>query len=120
MPYKSVEQQREYQRQWKAERRARYLDGKTCVQCGSDQGLQFDHIDPNQKIDHRIWSWAIPRIEAELAKCQVLCQPCHRGKTNAQNYPPRQHGTYTSYSKGCHCDACKGAKNRYQRAYRAA
>lgn len=43
--------------------------------------LEVDHIDPDQKISHKVWSWAKPRRDAELAKCQVLCNKCHKNKT---------------------------------------
>lgn len=36
-----------------------------------------------QKINHRVWSWAEARREAELAKCQILCHDCHVAKGQA-------------------------------------
>ena len=32
----------------------------------------------------------------------------------------RQHGTYSSYNSGCHCELCTAAKREYGRRYRAA
>lgn len=29
---------------------------------------------------------------------------------------PRRHGTYSSYTGGCRCDLCKGAKAAYMRS----
>lgn len=81
MPYLSMEQRREYQRQWVAQNRAAWLAGKTCAVCGSDQNLEVDHADPTSKLSHRVWSWSKARREAELAKCQVLCRGCHQSKT---------------------------------------
>jgi hypothetical protein len=77
VPYKDREAQRAYQRDWCRRRRAHYLAGKTCSQCGSADELEFHHPDPETKLSHRIWSWARERLEAELAKCVVLCDPCH-------------------------------------------
>jgi 5-methylcytosine-specific restriction endonuclease McrA len=62
--------------------------GGKCVKCGGTDRLQFDHIDPRQKSEHRIWTWGAERRAAELAKCQLLCEPCHRVKTeeNDENH----------------------------------
>ena len=59
-----------------------------CVKCGCwdlDQ-LEVDHIDPNTKVSHRVWSWSKERRENELAKCQVLCRACHLTKTCGEGY----------------------------------
>lgn len=84
MPYADKEKQREYQRQWMANRRAEFFTGKACVQCDSTDRLELDHIDRQVKVSHNIWSWSRERREAEIAKCQVLCHDCHREKTNGQ------------------------------------
>lgn len=77
--------------EWKAAR--------GCAWCGEKDPvvLDCDHIDPSTKDDRlraRLgqrakvkWglsalSWA--DLEAELAKCQVLCANCHRRKTFAE------------------------------------
>ena len=82
---------RTYQREWKANRRAIYLTGKSCTVCGSTEFLEIDHIDPATKHPalikigyngaQSIWSWSPSRREAELAKCQVLCKDHHKEKT---------------------------------------
>lgn len=41
----------------------------------------MDHIDPKEKVSHRIWSWSWERIAIETAKCVVRCTPCHREKS---------------------------------------
>lgn len=81
MPYKDPEVQRRYMREWVAKRRSDWFADKKCVRCGTTDDLRVDHIDPTLKVSHRIWSWAIKRRDAELAKCQVLCHPCHVIKT---------------------------------------
>lgn len=81
MPYRNPDERRQYQREWVARRRAEWFAGKTCWRCGSTDDLQIDHRDPRDKVTNAIWSWATPRRDAELAKCQVLCKPCHQWKT---------------------------------------
>ena len=101
---------REYKRQWAAARRADYMAGKSCVICGTTQSLEVDHIDPEQKVSHRIWTWAIPRRDAELAKCQILCTEHHKEKTRADR-PIPEHGTISRYGSihKCRCDLCRRA-----------
>lgn len=107
----SGEKKKEYQRQWKQKRRVQWLEENgPCVLCGSDEDMQIDHIDPDQKVDHKIWSWSKARREAELAKCQILCYSCHKKKTEKERRPP--HGTnsrYTSKKFRCRCDLCREA-----------
>jgi 5-methylcytosine-specific restriction endonuclease McrA len=76
------ETMREYQRNWIAKRRAAYFADKSCVRCGSTDRLELDHIIPEQKTHHAIWSWSESRRLAELEKCQVLCHDCHQEKTS--------------------------------------
>lgn len=55
-----------------------------CQKCGSGDNLELDHINPEEKVSHSVWSWAPRRRELELKKCQVLCRKCHREKTSAR------------------------------------
>lgn len=103
---------RNYNRRWMRARRLAFFGGKCCVMCGSSDNLELDHIDPETKITHRIWSWAEDKRLAEIAKCQILCKPCHRIKTASQREAPR-HGTSNMYSKHkCRCDLCKEYKSK--------
>ena len=77
MGYKDAEQQREYQRQWMAERRAKALEGMSCAYCAATEDLHFHHFDPAIKVSHNVWSWTEERRREELAKCIVLCRSCH-------------------------------------------
>lgn len=85
MPYKDRETQRAYQREWRAQRRAEYFKDKCCVLCYSTDRLELDHIDPEHKISHRIWSWSSQRREEELLKCRVLCFQCHLIKSKTEH-----------------------------------
>lgn len=80
MPYKDAQKQREYQRDWMRRRREEWLAGKVCVDCGSSENIELDHKDPTQKVSHRIWSWAKEKREAEIAKCEPRCRPCHSAR----------------------------------------
>lgn len=119
MGYKDKEKQREYQRRWVQKRRQDWLDENgPCVRCGSTEDLEVDHIDPDQKISHRIWSWSNSRRNEELEKCQVLCSDCHKKKTRAWHLSNGKHGTRTMYDNhGCRCDDCV-AEASFQRQRR--
>ena len=60
--------------------RARALHGDACQDCGAADRLHFHHLDPATKafeIGCRAdYAWAT--IEAELAKCVLVCEPCHK------------------------------------------
>lgn len=99
MAYKDPEVQRAYQREWMKRRRDEWIaQNGPCAQCGSQDRLQVDHLDPALKLSHRVWSWAKEKREAELAKCQVLCCSCHHAKTVQQN-PGYRAGTKNPRAK---------------------
>jgi hypothetical protein len=84
MPYSDPDQQRKYQREWKDRRRQDWLAANgPCIDCGSRDDLEVDHVDAKTKIDHKVWSWSAERRLRELAKCVVRCEPCHKAKTLA-------------------------------------
>ena len=86
MPYKDPSRQARYQREWAMSRRQRWIDANgPCKVCGSNESLEVDHIRPEEKVDHRIWTWTRLRRERELKKCQVLCRACHIEKTASEN-----------------------------------
>lgn len=115
MPFKNPQDAHQYKLRWTAERRATWFAGKRCVRCGSTESLQLDHVDPLRKVDHRIWNWATERREVELAKCQPLCEECHKDKTRSEQRARVAHGTNTMYNMGCRCDECRLAKSRTNR-----
>ena len=96
---------RNYQRLWIAKRRTSFFKDKFCVKCKSKENLELDHIDPEIKESHRIFSWSKKRFDAEIKKCQVLCRDCHKEKTRIWNFNRRQHGR-TLYGHGCRCKIC--------------
>ena len=110
------EAKREYNRVWMAARRAYWFADKFCVKCGSKEKLENHHIDPSTKVSHCVWSWSQQRRDAELAKCEVLCEGCHQNKTNIQlkeqfstPLSEKKHGTNNTYNRHkCRCDLCKG------------
>jgi hypothetical protein len=94
----------------------RKLGGK-CVRCGSKKQLEFDHKARTSKIADiaRIWSYSDRRFWEEVAKCQLLCRPCHQDKSIVDlgfTKAKGTHGTISSY-RYCRCDLCKKAHNGY-------
>ena len=109
----------------RANRRAKYMEDKVCNACGSTVCLEIDHIDPLTKVhpiaSSTMWGWSDKRLAEEIAKCQVLCQPCHRKKFKSDMLVrrPLVHGTIRAYkNRGCRCDACRVAGSVYNREQR--
>lgn len=50
-----------------------------CEDCGSGGSLQFHHHDPASKTFDLSDAWRHPEgaVFAELAKCGLVCKPCH-------------------------------------------
>lgn len=111
---------RNYQRAWIAERRNSWIkENGPCRGCGSDENPEVDHINPQTKeIPIRsVWSRRKEIRDKELAKCQVLCKPCHNAKTILQFTRPISHGKRNSYQKyGCRCTGCKDAYSIWRKA----
>ena len=80
MPLKG-EAKKIYSREWMRKRRAEWFADKVCAVCGTSENLELDHIDPTTKVTHKVWSWTYTRRMAELAKCQALCEECHKKKS---------------------------------------
>ncbi len=75
-------------------------------------------IDPKQKLIEigELWKYGAEKREAELKKCQLLCNPCHREKTCEDNgwlYSVGVHGLPSSH-RYCHCEICLDAWKEYQ------
>lgn len=91
-----------------------------CRHCGSSADLEVDHIDPSTKNpvlrypSNAIWRWGDQKRNEELAKCQVLCRPCHLKKTINEMGGPAKHGTYGRYVRHkCRCIECTRAAREY-------
>lgn len=93
-PAATPEAKAEARRLWHAERRQRLNALKLaagCADCGYNAhpaALQFDHLDGETKDGNlsknlaRSWAW----IEAEIAKCEVVCANCHAVRTAERGY----------------------------------
>lgn len=121
VPYKDPAAHAAYMREWVANRRKTWLsDHGPCKRCGSWEDLTVDHIDPKNKISHKVWSWSTERMEIELAKCQVLCSSCHKKKTAAENAARfMDHGAAKWGRRGCKCLSCKTRNAEAQKKRRA-
>ena len=117
---------REYFNNRRNKRRLRFINllGGKCERCGSTEGLQFDHRQPNKK-EFRISN----RIDApedillkEVMKCVLLCATCHRIKTKEMaehGQPKARHGTLHMYKHyGCRCKKCRQRMSEYNRERR--
>ena len=115
----------EYVATWRAKTKAwalAYLGG-SCVSCGTDERLDFDHVDPRTKVSEISVAiaacWSRQRLLVELDKCQLLCRPCHIDKS-AANLDGRivAHGGGASGKKNCKCIPCKTRKAAYMAGYK--
>jgi hypothetical protein len=120
------EQERDYNREYHLERyHARMREfieqlGGKCVQCGSVDELEIDHIDPATKEFTIASRWGLPdeAMQKELSKCQLLCYDCHKEKS-ASARRVDVHGTWGMYRRrGCRCDECRTFVNKYMREWK--
>lgn len=109
----------EYHRRYYYKRRAKLIAllGDSCVWCGSADDLQFDHIDPAQKsfdISNNMTA-SNPAVQAEIAKCQLLCRDCHIEKTRQAALDAGfTHGSWYGWMrKKCPCDLCEQHKRNF-------
>jgi hypothetical protein len=99
-----------------------------CRRCGTWDDLEVDHVDPKTKSFSVTFTEGKARLEAELAKCQVLCVPCHIQKAietgehrgGGQNKITNpQHGTDVMYRREkCRCPECQAWKRRSNQEWR--
>jgi hypothetical protein len=86
MPYADRAKQRAFQLRWITNRRNQAIQERdgVCELCGAADSLEFHHFDQATKFTHRFWSWRWSRIQAELAKCWLLCGACHLELSRSQ------------------------------------
>lgn len=111
---------------WRKKRKDKAIQllGGRCIECGSTDKLEFDHIDPkhcNFRIGSGLTrSWEL--VRKELLLCQLLCKSCHRRKTNEDNgfNSGNQHGYHSTYvNTKCRCSLCRKANRDYARHRRS-
>ena len=104
-----------------------WLAGSRCVLCGSDENLEFDHINYETKLFNlsgRSLDTGWSKVYKEYLKCQLLCKQCHQHKTVHKDNRTGggwnkildpQHGTWAMYGNyRCRCTECKLWKKNYR------
>ena len=99
-----------------------YLGGK-CVDCGSDENLEFDHKDGSAKIKNvtSMASYSNKTFWKEVDKCELRCHLCHNRRTIlglGRQDGQVVHGTLASY-RYCKCDVCRKVHSDYMKDYSA-
>ena len=87
--------------------------GGSCVDCGSTELLEFDHIKRVTKtfdLSHN-WSSSEKRLRSEMGKCVLRCKACHRAKTSAEQSV--EHGGGATGKRNCYCKLCAPLKRAY-------
>lgn len=122
MPYSNPEDRKAWLREAWAKRRAEWIaEHGPCIDCGSHDQPEVDHVDRTTKVSHRVWTWSKERRDAELAKCVVRCRPCHLAKSFAVGdiQPPSPHGSKRRYDvHGCRCTDCRAGNTARRRKQR--
>lgn len=123
VPKNSKEYDNRYKKSLYAAKMAEWkqLLGGICTKCQTEDDLEFDHINPEEKSFSISdgWSRASEEVLKELKKCQLLCERCHKIKSDEYQRRNRKHGTWGSYRNGkCRCEICKEFVRSYQREHR--
>lgn len=87
--------------------------GGECVDCGTVEDLQFDHLDRYQKSFDvgRLLNYSKLIRDEELKKCVLRCGDCHRAKTKAmKDYKGVPHGEGVAGKGKCRCESCAPLK----------
>lgn len=92
--------------------------GGICMQCGTSESLEIDHIDPSTKSFDlgTFWNCARVKFLMELKKCQLLCAKHHKIKSDLELSVG--HGQGLTGRRNCYCDLCKPLKQEYNRTRR--
>lgn len=64
---------------------ARAYLGGCCVDCGTVEDLNFDHVDRATKVENvtKLADGSKKAFWAEVRKCVLRCVPCHKAKSSA-------------------------------------
>lgn len=121
-----------YMRNRRAKRRQQLIDlfGGVCRECGSDENLEFNHINRDEKsftLSGKGLDGKWVSILEEASKCELLCVTHHRERTqeqystgqikqwNDKKHLPYVHGTMRAYQEiACRCEYCRRAKRVYR------
>jgi hypothetical protein len=121
----SAEYHRAYNRERYRRLRAEYVAqlGGKCVDCGTEEDLEFDHADASSKSVEvaKMLNYSKAVRDAEVKKCVLRCSSCHRRKSiSAGDINSVDHGGGKSGKKNCPCTPCRERKAEYMRDYRRA
>jgi len=72
-------------RRHKLKEEAKEKLGGKCVWCGTNENLEFDHIDPAQKqFTISAFPCSLELWWKEVEKCRLLCKTCHKKHSDAE------------------------------------
>jgi 5-methylcytosine-specific restriction endonuclease McrA len=115
------EYMREYKIGYYRRRRDNYIAqlGGVCIECGTPDNLEFDHVDASQKLFDvsQIFNRSDAVIQEELTKCVLRCKIHHLEKTRELDLGAVEHGGGASGKKNCPCSPCKAKKAEYMAQY---
>ena len=97
------------------------LLGGVCVDCGTNQNLEFDHDDRSQKkfTITKFYSKNYDDLKIEVLKCKLRCTTCHKIKTQTVDGIKATHGSAGMYRhQKCRCDLCKQGNTERHAAWR--
>lgn len=95
--------------------------GGECVDCGSTDKLEFDHVDPKLKSFDvgKLLNYSAAKRKAELEKCVLRCKACHKIKTTANgDNGAVGHGGGLTGKRNCYCELCAPLKAEYMRNWK--
>ena len=96
--------------------------GGLCIDCGSQDNLEFDHSIASSKtfnIAKALAGFSEKRIVEEMSKCVLRCKSCHIKKSlTKRDMRIVDHGEGKTGKYNCRCDLCRPLKNAYAREHK--